>query len=184
MFASGLRMSYLCPVDNTGTFGGMQIRRPEMTSQSPAFVLTVRSQMADYRERVAERIIQTREQGGFSREELALRAGVSVKQLKRIEASRSEPRLSTVRKLAAAMDVDVTDLRPDLEAEDQAIREWMERIERKLDLVSEIRENQLAIADQVAAILTLTQAIQAVAETRIAPSEEKPPARNRSRRAG
>lgn len=108
-----------------------------MTSQFPAFRLRLAAQMSDYRQRLAERIVNTRERQGLSRETLALRSGVSVKQLKRIEDAESHPRLSTVAKLAHALEVEVIDLRPDLELDDDALVDQLHRIETRLDAVAQ-----------------------------------------------
>lgn len=105
------------------------------TSQIPAFRRTLQREMADYQERVAERIVKAREAIGFDREPFALRAGISPKQLARIEAGKSNPRAATVRKIAEAAGVAITDLRPDLDEEEQRIRAQLDRIEEKLDEV-------------------------------------------------
>ncbi|MDQ3935357.1 MAG: helix-turn-helix domain-containing protein [Actinomycetota bacterium] len=91
--------------------------------------------MADYQQRVAERIVHHRERQGLSREALAYKAGMSVKQLRRIERGESDPRLSTVRRLADALDVEIPELRPDLEAEEQALQERLDAIDAKLDAI-------------------------------------------------
>lgn len=104
-------------------------------SQIPDFRRRLARQMADYRKRTAERIIEARERQGLDREPLALRAGVSVKQLRRIERGQSNARLSTIRKIADALELQVTDLRPDLEAEEEALHAQLERMEDKLDAI-------------------------------------------------
>jgi transcriptional regulator with XRE-family HTH domain len=85
--------------------------------------------MADYNERVAERIVNARERKGMSAETLALRAGVSIKQMGRIESGKSIPRLSTIRKIADALDLTVVDIRPDLDVEERELRAQLDRIE-------------------------------------------------------
>lgn len=109
----------------------------EITSQIPAFRRTLQREMADYQQRVAERIIRAREQAGYDREPFALRAGISVKQLRRIEQGKSNPRLGTVRKIAETAGVAITDIRPDLDEEEQQIRAQLDRIEEKLDEILE-----------------------------------------------
>jgi transcriptional regulator with XRE-family HTH domain len=104
-------------------------------SQIPDFRRRLARQMADYRKRTAERIIEARERQGLDREPLALRAGISVKQLRRIERGQSNARLSTIRKIADALELQVTDLRPDLEAEEEVLHAQLERIEEKVDSV-------------------------------------------------
>lgn len=121
----------------------MSTPRREVASQSLAMRLTLQRQMADYKERVAERIALTRERQGMSRETLAYKAGVSVKQLGRIEAGESDPRLSTVRKLADALDATVTDLRPDLEAEERELRDQLDRIETSIKALSRLVQPRL-----------------------------------------
>jgi len=46
----------------------------------------------------------------LTQQELADRAGISSNALNRIELSKSEPHMSTLRKLAKALDVDPTEL--------------------------------------------------------------------------
>ena len=50
-----------------------------MPSQSPALRRKVAAQMADYRERLAERVRYEREREQMSRDELALKAGLNPK---------------------------------------------------------------------------------------------------------
>lgn len=89
-------------------------------------------EMADYQQRVADRIVQVREAAGYDREPFALRAGISVKQLRRIEQGKSNPRLGTVRKIAETAGVKITDIRPDLDEEEQEVRAQLDRIEAML----------------------------------------------------
>lgn len=89
--------------------------------------------MADYQHRVAENIIRAREQAGYDREPFALRAGISVKQLRRIEQGKSSPRLGTIRKIAETAGVKITDIRPDLDEEEEGVREQLDRIESALE---------------------------------------------------
>ena len=92
--------------------------------------------MADYQDRMRERIVQAREEKGYSPEELALRAGVSAKQIRRIESGESRnPHLSTVRAIAEATGKEVTWIRPDLEAEEAELQRQLDRIERMLRLL-------------------------------------------------
>jgi transcriptional regulator with XRE-family HTH domain len=88
--------------------------------------------MANYQQRVAENIIRAREQAGYDREPFALRAGISVKQLRRIEQGKSSPRLGTIRKIAETAGVKITDIRPDLDEEEEGVREQLDRIENAL----------------------------------------------------
>jgi transcriptional regulator with XRE-family HTH domain len=85
--------------------------------------------MAEHRMRIAERVLQERELRGWSRDWLAREAGVVTKTVERIEAGESNPRGSTIAKIATAMGLQVSDLKPDLVAE----RDQLDRIEQKLD---------------------------------------------------
>lgn len=105
----------------------------EITSQIPAFRRTLQREMADYQQRVADSIIRAREKAGYDREPFALRAGISVKQLRRIEQGKSSPRLGTIRKIADTAGVPITDIRPDLDEEEEAIRAQLDRIEKHLE---------------------------------------------------
>lgn len=90
--------------------------------------------MADYQDRMRERIVQAREEKGYSPEELALRAGLSARQVRRIEAGKSRnPHMSTVRAIADATGKDVTWIRPDLEAEEAELQQQLDSIEEKVD---------------------------------------------------
>ena len=53
-----------------------------------------------------EKIGELRQERGFSRQELAEEAGVSVSTLRRVEAGGSAVRLKTARKVGAALEVD------------------------------------------------------------------------------
>ena len=106
----------------------------QVGSQSPTFRIRLQQQMADYEDRMRERIIQAREESGLSPEELALRAGLSAKQVRRIEKGQSRnPHMSTVRAIAEATGRDVTWIRPDLEAEEAELQAQLDRLEGKLD---------------------------------------------------
>lgn len=86
--------------------------------------------MADYRQRLAERIVRERNAKSISRESLALRSGISEKTIKRLEAGRTDnPRPATIRRLAEALEVDPSILRPPPELEEDQLN----RIESKLD---------------------------------------------------
>jgi transcriptional regulator with XRE-family HTH domain len=106
--------------------------------------------MADYNERVAERIVNARERKGISAETLALRAGVSIKQMGRIESGKSIPRLSTIRKIADALDLTVVDIRPDLDVEERELRAQLDRIETE---VAEMRKDQRKLIADLRVVL-------------------------------
>lgn len=86
--------------------------------------------MADYRQRLAERLIHERERKSYSQDTLALAADLSPKTIKRIEEQKvDKPRPVTIRRLAEALEIDPTKLSPPEELEE----EQLNRIERKLD---------------------------------------------------
>jgi transcriptional regulator with XRE-family HTH domain len=53
---------------------------------------------------------QTRPRRALTQEELAEKAGVDASTVARLERKRTEPHMSTLRKLAKALDVDPTEL--------------------------------------------------------------------------
>lgn len=123
-------------MDILQTFGGVASVPPHLGSQSRSYRIRLQQEMADYQDRMRERITQAREEKGYSPEELALRAGLSAKQIRRIEAGDSRnPHLSTVRAIAEATGKDVTWIRPDLEAEEAELQQQLDRLETKLDLI-------------------------------------------------
>lgn len=86
--------------------------------------------MADYRERLAQRVRHEREREQLSRDELALKAGLNAKTIERIEEQKVEnPRGNTIRSLAAAFGVDAEELNPPVELEE----ERLQRLEEKVD---------------------------------------------------
>lgn len=104
----------------------------KVTSQWPDLRLTVAGQMTDYRRRLAERLQSEREGRSLSRDTLALRSGVSSKTIKRIEERKvNEPRPETIRKLAEALEIVPTALRPAPAVE----ADQLNRIEAKVDLL-------------------------------------------------
>lgn len=69
--------------------------------------------MADYRKRLAARVQHERERQSLSRESLALRADVNPRTVKRIEEQKVDnPRPSTIRRLAEALEIEPEQLRP------------------------------------------------------------------------
>lgn len=112
----------------------MQGRNLKETSQFPAFRLRVAAQMADYRQRLAERLEHERTRKSLSQDSLALMAGVSPKTIKRIEEGKVDnPRPVTIRRLAEALGVGPAELRPPDELE----QDQLNRIEAKLDQIRE-----------------------------------------------
>ena len=59
---------------------------------------------------IGERLKTLRVRRALTQQELADRAGVSSNALNRIELNKAEPHMSTLRKLAKALDVDPTEL--------------------------------------------------------------------------
>jgi transcriptional regulator with XRE-family HTH domain len=100
------------------------------TSHLPAFRLRVAEQMADYRQRLAERLEHERTKRSLSQDDLALRSGVSPKTIKRIEEEKvTNPRPVTIRRLAEGLDIEPDQLRPPTDLEEDQLT----RIEAKLD---------------------------------------------------
>lgn len=107
----------------------------QVSSQFPTFRLTVAAQMAEYRQRIAEQIRKEREKRGWRREDLAQKTGASYRQIERWETGKSRPQAGNLKKLAEVFQVDVTVLRPDLEAEEEELRQYVIRIEQRLDAI-------------------------------------------------
>lgn len=85
-----------------------------------------------------DRVAQARTERGWSPEELALRADVSAKQVRRLESGESvNPHLSTLRKIAEATGKDVLWLRPDLEAVEAETNGRLRRIEEALERIEQ-----------------------------------------------
>jgi transcriptional regulator with XRE-family HTH domain len=59
---------------------------------------------------IGDRLKNLRIRRALTQQELAERAGISSNALKRIELSKAEPHISTLRKLARALDVDPAEL--------------------------------------------------------------------------
>ena len=59
---------------------------------------------------IGDRLKTLRIRRALTQQELAERAGISSNALNRIELNKAEPHMSTLRKLAKALDVDPTDL--------------------------------------------------------------------------
>lgn len=77
-------------------FSGMTRPRPEGTEDDLDAV-----SMSD--QRLADRLLQRRQEVGLTQKDLARRAGVRVETLNRIEKGRTTPDFRTVRKLVNAM---------------------------------------------------------------------------------
>jgi transcriptional regulator with XRE-family HTH domain len=109
-----------------------------MTQHFPGLRLTLARQMADYRERMATRIQEERKAQSLSREELASRAGVSYKTIKRIEERKvGDPRAVTIRRIAEGLKIDATELKPAVEQEESQLERIEEKMDRILRLIGE-----------------------------------------------
>lgn len=104
-----------------------------MPSQLPAFRLTVAARMEDYRERMAANIARERKRRGETPLELAVAIGVDKRTVERWETGEREPQIKKLRGLAEHWHIPVTQIRPDLEAEERDLRDQLNRIEAKLD---------------------------------------------------
>jgi transcriptional regulator with XRE-family HTH domain len=104
-----------------------------LTSQSPAFKRTVAVLMGDYQRRIARRIQSEREKLSLSHLELAAKVGTTDRTVRRWEAGETEPQPRHLRALADTFGLEVADIRPNLEAEENAVRGQLDRIEAKLD---------------------------------------------------
>lgn len=109
----------------------------EKGAQLPTFPRTVRKQMVGFKERLAERIIEAREQRGWDQGELAYRAKVDKKTIQRLEKAQVDrPRPSTMRQLATALEVQVADLRPDMQTEEKNLRAQLDRIDQRVQAIA------------------------------------------------
>lgn len=91
--------------------------------------------MADYSERMAQRIRSERERRGLSHMELAVIVGSTDRTVRRWERGESEPQPRHLRALAEAFEKNVADIRPPFEAEEREVLAQLDRIEAKLDLL-------------------------------------------------
>jgi len=109
-----------------------------MSSQFGTFRLTVAAQMADYRKRMADQIRKEREKRGWRREDLAQKTGASYRQIERWETGKSRPQIGNRMALAEAFEIPLAQLFPDLEAEEEALRKQLDRIERQVGGIYEM----------------------------------------------
>ena len=86
--------------------------------------------MSEHRRHAADRLTDLRRARGWTVEDLAHHAGVSPKTISRLQNAKGDPRRSTVRKIAAALDVDPAEFLGPLPA---AQTTQLDRIEAKLD---------------------------------------------------
>jgi transcriptional regulator with XRE-family HTH domain len=150
---------------------------------SPDIAARFQSRMAEHRQTLARRIRLLREARGWSKEKLALEAGLSGKHIGRLEAGLVEkPTEDTYNKLADAFKIPVTDLdaagRPSL-AELEEADGPLERIEKQLAALSpsaaDGSESQLeSLREAVAALHALVSEVLRVAlETQAAVEKRK-----------
>ena len=75
---------------------------------------------------IAESVKYHRQNKGYSQEELSLRTNVTVRTIQRIEKAEVSPHLNTIKLLAAALEVEVTDLLPlDNPKEETIKKKWL-----------------------------------------------------------
>lgn len=120
----------------------------ENQAQVPTFRRSVTRKMVGFKERLAERIVEARELKGWDQRELAYRSKLTEKTIGRLEKGQvDKPRPSTMRQLAEALEVEIADLRPDMETEEKNLRAQLDRIEK---LVADNAETIDAMAMQLA----------------------------------
>lgn len=162
-----------------------------MTAQLPAFRLTVAAGMDGYRERLAANIARERKRRGESPLDLAVAIGVDKRTVERWESGERDPQTKKLKALADHWDLDVGVLRPDLEAEERAVRAQLDRIEAMLEglyraLIGE--EAPAAMAPQGRVDHPLDQVVapelEAAAEERELPPARTARAGNARARAG
>lgn len=118
------------------------------SSQSRTLRLRVAAQMAGYQKRLAERVRYEREKMALSRDELALRTGLSAKTIERIEEQKvANPQGGTIRTLADTFKLDAEELRPPDEIEE----DQLQRLEEKVDELQEAMDDLLEVASRLLA---------------------------------
>lgn len=108
----------------------------ELPGIAPALRRKLAREMEDYRDRVAERIKRQRLSRGQDPIDVAYAIGVNVRTYERWESGERLPQLANFRRLAEEWGVQISDLRPDLEAE----AEQLQRLEEKVDAMVETME--------------------------------------------
>lgn len=112
----------------------------EVSSHFPTLRLTLAARMADYQQRMASQIRREREKRGWRREDLAQKTGASYRQIERWETGKSRPHMPNRLALAEVFEMELTELFPDIEAEEEALREQLNRIEAELARHGELLE--------------------------------------------
>lgn len=88
-----------------------------MPVQSPDFRRTVAAQMEDYQRRMAANIKRERLRHGQKPADVAYKIGIDKRTYERWEEAKTAPQPGNLKELADEWGIDVSDLRPDLEAE-------------------------------------------------------------------
>lgn len=104
-----------------------------MTVQSPTFRLTVAAFMEGYSQRLAKRINSELQRRGEDHNDLAHALRVNPRTAERWVSGSTEPQRRHRKAIADYLSVPIEELWPDLEAEGKALRDQLNRLERKLD---------------------------------------------------
>ena len=116
-----------------------------MTAQLPTFRLTVAHQMEAYKQRIAEAIDRELKRQGKSESDLAHAIQAEKRTVERWTAGERTPQRRYRKPVADFLGLPMEVLYPDLEAEEKALREQLDRIEAKLDQVlGELKALRLA----------------------------------------
>ena len=109
----------------------------EMSYQSAAFRRTVAERMEAYRDRIAARIKAEMDRRGEDPRDLGYAIGVRDRTIERWLAKESEPRTRNLKALAEHWELELSELRPDLEEEERRLQAQLDRMESKLDMLLE-----------------------------------------------
>jgi transcriptional regulator with XRE-family HTH domain len=109
-----------------------------MPVQNPDFRRSVAAQMEDYKRRMAQTIKRERLRHGQKPADIAYKIGVDKRTYERWEEAETAPQPPNLRALADEWELDVSDLRPDLQGE----AERLTRIEQMLIRLLAQAENQ------------------------------------------
>ena len=126
---------------NTGIPAEPQ-RDIKMPSLAATFRASLARQMEGYKERVAASVKRERLRHGQEVMEVAYRIGVDKRTYERWEGAETTPRLGNFQALADLWDVEISDLRPDLEAE----QDQLQRLEEKVDELQEAMDDLVEAA--------------------------------------
>lgn len=118
-----------------------------MTVQIPAFKANIADQMAAYRERLAERIDKELQRRGQDHHDLAHALRANPRTAERWVTGETEPQRRYRKPIADFFGVPIEDFWPELELEDKAFKDWMERIEANQDkILGELAAIRLELA--------------------------------------